>query len=147
MDGPGLGPGQGSGSMSYRTASNEVMYGRSSIFGAMLWMFGLSFLLTILLGWIPFVGPFIGPLAGGYVGGRRAGTVGRALAAAVLPAILLFFFILAFGAIASGLSGTPVIGAAAAVIGAAAMVIAVACNAALFLAALVGGLVRQSEPY
>lgn len=45
------------------------------------WMVGLS----LLLFWLPVVGPF----AAGFVGGRRATTVGRALAAAFVPALLV----------------------------------------------------------
>lgn len=49
--------------------------------GAAGWMVGLS----ILLFWLPVAGPFIA----GLVGGRRATTVGRALVAAFVPAILV----------------------------------------------------------
>jgi hypothetical protein len=133
--------------MSYRDVGDSVMDGRSSIFGAMMWMLLLSFLLTLLLGWVPFVGPFIGPLVGGYVGGRRAGTIGRALIAAILPAVFLSLFIWLLGAVATGLSGVPFVGAIAALFGAMAGLILLINNGVLFAAAVVGGWVRQSEMY
>jgi hypothetical protein len=123
----------------------SMVNGRSTVFGAMLWMLGLSFLLTLLLSWVPFVGPFIGPIVGGYVGGRRARTAGNAIVAALLPALLLFLFIVGLGALASILGGTPVIGAVAAVFAGTAVLIAVSHNAALMVAALVGGLMSQAE--
>ncbi|MFN3648451.1 MAG: hypothetical protein ACK47B_02630 [Armatimonadota bacterium] len=126
---------------------DDLLYGKSSILGAMCWMFGLSLLLSLVLGWIPVVGPFIGPIVGGYIGGRRAGTVRRALAAAVLPAALLSLFILALGAAAAAWSQAPGLGVVAAVLAGAAWLILLIHNAALFLAALVGGLTRQGEPY
>ena len=51
-----------------------------SLVSAMNWMGGLS----LLLFWIPVVGPFIA----GLVGGRKAGTIGRAVIAVFLPAVL-----------------------------------------------------------
>ncbi len=124
---------------------DSLVRGRSSVFGAMLWMLGLSFLGTLVLGWIPVVGPYLGPLLGGYVGGRRAGGPGRAILAAILPALILFGLIVALGAAAGGWVGVPVLGAAAAVFAGAATFIALMHNGALFLAALVGGLLAQSE--
>jgi hypothetical protein len=111
----------------------------------MAWMFGLSLVLTFLLGWIPVIGPFIGPVIGGFIGGRRAGSVGRALAAAVLPAVLLSLVIFGIGAIAASLVAQPVFGAIAAIIAAAVWVIVIIHNLLLFLFALIGGLMRQAE--
>jgi hypothetical protein len=54
---------------------------RGSIVSAANWMGGLS----LLLFWMPVVGPLIA----GLVGGRKAGSVGRALVAVFVPAILL----------------------------------------------------------
>lgn len=56
-----------------RQVAERLLHGRSTVLGAMVWMFGLSFVLTFALGWIPVIGPFIGPVIGGYFGGRRAG--------------------------------------------------------------------------
>jgi hypothetical protein len=125
--------------------ADQVWRGRSGIWGAMAWMFGLSLLLTFVLGWIPFVGPFIGPAVGGFVGGRRAGTSGRALVAAVLPAVLLSLLILAVGWVAAALADYPIVGAIGIIIAGALGVFLVVHNLLLFLAALVGGWLRQSE--
>jgi hypothetical protein len=122
---------------------SRILNGRSSIFGAMVWMFALSFLITLLLWWIPVVGPFIGPVVGGYVGGRRAGSVGRALVAAVLPALLLFLLIMLLGGAATAWSGLPFIGSLATLVAGASSLIALAHNGVLFVAALVGGLARD----
>lgn len=51
-----------------------------SLVSAMNWMGGLS----LVLFWIPVIGPFIA----GLVGGRKAGTIGRAVIAVFLPAVL-----------------------------------------------------------
>jgi len=123
----------------------NVMYGRSSLFGAMSWMFGLSLFLTLLLSWIPLVGPFIGPVLGGYVGGRRAGTAGRALVAAVIPALLMTVMIFVIGGLAAALSHLPVVGAVGTVIAGAVGLILFVHNLLLFVSALVGGMVRQSQ--
>jgi hypothetical protein len=128
-----------------REVADSVLHGRSSIIGAMMWMCGLSFLLTFMLGWVPLVGPFIGPVVGGYMGGRRAGSIGRALLAAMLPAVLLSLLILGIGAVAATLANQPVVGAIAAIIAGALWVILIIHNFLLFLSALIGGLVRQVE--
>jgi hypothetical protein len=125
--------------------ADSVLHGRSSIIGAMAWMFGLSLLLTFVLGWVPIVGPFIGPVVGGYLGGRRAGSIGRALLAALLPAMMLSLCILGLGAIAATLADRPVVGTIAAIIAGALWLILIIHNFLLFLSALVGGLVRQME--
>jgi len=124
---------------------DNVLRGRSSLFGAMLWMLCLSFLLTLLLSWVPFVGPFIGPILGGYVGGKRAGGPGRALLAAILPAVLVFAIFLALGAAGAVFSGIPLVGPLLALLGGAAGFLAVGHNAALVVAALVGGLAAHSD--
>lgn len=51
------------------------------------WMVGLS----ILLFWIPVAGPFIA----GFVGGRKAVTMGKALVAALAPAVLVAVIVIA----------------------------------------------------
>lgn len=127
--------------------TNQIVYGRSSFLGAMGWMFGLSFLLTLLLGWIPIIGPFIGPVIGGYVGGSRAGTALRAIGAAILPAVLLSLVLLGIAALATALSHLPLVGAVAVIVAGAIGVIVIVHNVLLFLAALTGGLVRQLRGY
>lgn len=128
-----------------KQVAGQVLHGRSGIIGAMTWMFGLSLLLTLLLGWVPVVGPFIGPVVGGYFGGRRAGSAVRALLAALLPAILLSLIILGIGAIAASFSDMPILGAIGVIIAGAIVVILIIHNLLLFLTAFIGGLVRQME--
>ncbi len=53
---------------------------RGSLASAVNWMGGLS----LLLFWMPVLGPLIA----GVVGGMKAGSVGRAIAAVFVPAIL-----------------------------------------------------------
>ena len=55
---------------------------RRQLISAMNWMGGLALLLI----WLPVAGPLIA----GLVGGWKAGSVGRAVAAVFLPAVLLF---------------------------------------------------------
>jgi len=45
----------------------------------------IMFVLSLLLGWIPFVGPAVA----GFVGGMQAGTTGGALVAAIIPSLLV----------------------------------------------------------
>lgn len=97
-----------------------------SIPSAILWMFVLS----ILLFWLPILGPLIA----GFVGGRKAGTLGNAILAALLPAIvfaaILFFF-------ASVFTGLPLVGFLA---GAGGFAIAAAHVGPLLLGAIVGAI-------
>jgi hypothetical protein len=51
-----------------------------------------TFILTVLLWWLPVFGQMIA----GYVGGRRAGTPGRAILAALFPLIFIFCISTAF---------------------------------------------------
>lgn len=53
----------------------------------------IMFVLSLLLGWLPFIGPAIA----GWVGGMQAGTVGSALTAAVIPALILTAFVWLLG--------------------------------------------------
>jgi hypothetical protein len=103
------------------------MQKHGSVGRAILWMFVLS----ILLFWIPIIGPFIA----GFVGGRKAGTLGDAILAVFLPAIVfaacLFFF-------ASVLTGVPLFGFLAAMGG---FVLIIAHVGPLLLGAIIGGLV------
>jgi len=56
-------------------------YESSSIIAGSLWMIGISLVLFFL--------PAINGLIGGIVGGYKVGTVGRAIGAAVLPAVVV----------------------------------------------------------
>jgi hypothetical protein len=93
---------------------------------AMAWMFVLS----LLLFWLPVLGMFIA----GLVGGRKAGKVGTAVAAALMPALVVavvMFFM------ATALTGMPVLGAIAALGGG---VLVVANVVPLLAGAVVGGI-------
>lgn len=52
-----------------------------SVISAAFWMF----LLSVLLFWLPVLGPLIA----GYVGGKKAGSLGNAVLAAILPALIV----------------------------------------------------------
>ncbi len=54
---------------------------KGSVFSGMMWMIFLS----VLLFWLPL----LGPLLAGIVGGKKSGGVLRALAACVLPIVIL----------------------------------------------------------
>jgi hypothetical protein len=98
---------------------------RGSIGAAVAWMS----ILSVLLFWLPGLGPFVA----GLVGGRKAGGVGAAIAAAFLPAVVLGA---ALFALATLITGIPLIGAVAAMGGA---VIALAHIGPLLLGAIIGG--------
>ena len=86
-------------------------------------------ILSLLLFWLPV----LGPLVAGFVGGRKAGTVGGAIIAVFIPAILaaaLMFFGITL------LSGIPLIGALA---GMGAFALACIHIGPLLLGAIIGG--------
>jgi len=86
-------------------------------------------LLSLLLFWLPVVGP----LVAGIVGGQKAGSVSAALFAAVLPALL---FGLALFALATSLTGVPLLGVLA---GAGGLILALSHIGPLLLGAVIGG--------
>jgi hypothetical protein len=93
---------------------------------ATVWMLVLS----LLLFWLPVLGMFIA----GLVGGRKAGGVGTAIAAALLPSLVVaavMFFL------ATALTGMPLLGAIA---GFGAGVLVVANVVPLLAGAVVGGI-------
>jgi hypothetical protein len=128
--------------MNCRTMSESSA---SAVFAAMVWMAGLWFLLSLLLGWVPLVGPFIGPIAGGYLGGRRAGSAGRALLAAILPTAVLSLAVVGVGLYGSAITGMPWLLAIFSGVSALMGLMLVFANLAFFAAALVGGVSRQAE--
>jgi hypothetical protein len=97
---------------------------QGSVVSAMIWMFVLS----ILLFWLPVAGP----LVAGFVGGRKAGSLGNALLAVFLPAIILG---VATFLLASVLTGVPLIGALA---GAGGVTLTLAHVGPMLVAAIVG---------
>lgn len=101
---------------------------RASFIKATLWMVGLS----ILLFWLPILGPVVA----GLVGGWFAGTIGRAVLASLMPAVLLALLIVGVGT----LFELPVVGALAG--GAIGLVILLG-DVPLVLGAIVGAVVSQ----
>lgn len=100
---------------------------KGSVLVGFIWML----IISILLCWLAF----LGPLLAGLVGGKKAGGVGKALLAALLPAIL---FAVALAALATTMTGLPVFGAVA---GAGGFVLVVSQVGPLLLGAIIGGLI------
>jgi hypothetical protein len=98
-----------------------------SVFWGAFWMF----LISVLLFWIPGIGSLIA----GIVGGKVAGSVGNALLAVFLPAIVLgcalFFF-------ATALTGFVVIGVLAGLGG---FILGAVHIGMLLLGAIIGGVI------
>lgn len=114
------------------------MESRESILIPMLIMVGLSFILSLLLFWVPVIGGLIGPIVGGYVGGRRAGDPGRAFGASILPALFCGGVGGLLGLLAGSLSGLPIVGLFTGLLTAGAVFFAFA-NVVMVVAAVVGG--------
>jgi hypothetical protein len=102
----------------------------SSILASALWMVGISLLL--------FFVPAINGLVGGAVGGYKVGSVGRALAAAVLPAAIvgasMWVLFAVFGAPILGFLGGVAVG-----------IWALISSVGLLLGAVVGGLLAPDR--
>lgn len=101
---------------------------RASFIKASLWMIVLS----ILLFWMPILGPVVA----GLVGGWFAGTIGRAVLASLVPAVLLALLIWGIGT----LFALPVVGA---LTGGAIGLVILFGDLPLILAAIVGALISQ----
>lgn len=101
-----------------------VVKRQASITGSFLWML----IISLLLFWIPVFGPFIG----GLVGGKKAGSIGRAMAASLLPALVIALMLIVF-------SGSFLFPPLAAVLGGAIIIIYVAHATSMVIGALVGG--------
>ncbi len=84
-------------------APGEAGKPKTRLGAAAIWMLVLS----VLLFWLPILGMFIA----GLVGGRKAGSLGTALLAAFLPAILAAG---SMALLATALTGMPLLGAIAA---------------------------------
>ena len=103
---------------------------RKSVFTGAAWMVGL----TIALFFLPLVNGVIGGLVGGY----KVGSVGRAMVAAILPAILVSASLWALFA----LFDVPVIGLVA---GTAAAVLVLLSDLGIFLGAAIGGAISTKR--
>jgi hypothetical protein len=99
---------------------------QGSLAAAMAWMLVLS----LLLFWLPLLGMFIA----GLVGGKKAGSVGTAIVAVLLPALVVA---VAMFLLATALTGMPVLGVIA---GFGAGVLVVANVVPLLAGAVVGGI-------
>ncbi len=98
---------------------------KGSVIGGMFWMF----LISVLLFWMPVLGPGLA----GVVGGKVSGGVGKALIAVFLPSIILGIILFA---VASSLSGMPVVGAIA---GAGGIVLSLVHVGPMLIGAIIGG--------
>ena len=101
---------------------------RGTVLSGTLWMVGLA----ILLFWLPVAGPLIA----GFVGGRKSGSVGSALVASIIPAVLAAGLFLLVG---SGM-GFPLLSALA---GAGIFIIILIETVPMMVAALVGGVMAE----
>jgi hypothetical protein len=99
---------------------------RGSVGRGLFWMI----LLSILLFWLPVVGSFLA----GLVGGKKSGSLGNALLAAILPALILGA-LLTF--LATVFTGLPIIGVVAGLGGS---IFALSNVVPLLLGAFIGGL-------
>ncbi len=99
---------------------------KGSVASGIIWMF----IISLLLFWLPVIGPLIA----GIVGGKKSGGIGSAIGAVLLPGIV--FGVILF-ALATSLSGLPVIGAVA---GAGGLVLSLAHIGPLLVGAIIGGL-------
>lgn len=102
---------------------------KSLVVGA-LWMVGISLLL--------FFVPVINGLLGGLIGGYKVGGVGRAIKAALLPALAIAFVLWLIFALAS----LPILGLFA---GVTVGVIIIFSSLGLLLGAVIGGALAQNE--
>ncbi len=102
---------------------------KSSVTKAILWML----LISVLLFWLPVFGPLIA----GFVGGKKAGSVGKAIIAVFLPALIVGG---GFFALASLLSGLPVIGMVAGLGG---VTLALINVGPLLIGAIIGGVLTD----
>jgi len=105
--------------------TDDVARNESAVRG-LIWMAVIS----LLLFWLPVLGPLIA----GFVGGKKAGSLGAAIMAVLLPAIVLGALLLLFS---TALTGMPLIGAVAGIGG---FVLALAQVGPLLIGAVVGGL-------
>lgn len=98
------------------------------VWPAWLWMFVLS----LLLGWIPFIGPAIA----GFVGGLQAGDTTSALIAAIIPSAIVVGLIFVLGTVI----GVPII---AVIAGFGIFVILLVGALPLLAGAFLGGMMSQ----
>jgi hypothetical protein len=98
------------------------------VWPAWLWMF----ILSLLLGWLPFIGPAIA----GFVGGLQAGEVGSALIAAIIPSLIVAALIFLLGTVLA----LPIIGA---LVGIGLFMVLLVGTVPLLLGAWIGGFMAE----
>ncbi len=69
----------------YKVEADRPEINKRPIISAAIWMSALS----IMLGWIPFIGSFVA----GYEGGKKAGSLSGALIAVIVPILLMTILI------------------------------------------------------
>jgi hypothetical protein len=90
------------------------------------------FILSLLLGWLPFIGPAIA----GFVGGLQAGEVGSALVAAIIPSLIVAALIFLLGTVLA----LPIIGA---LVGVGLFMVLIVGTVPLLLGAWIGGAMAE----
>lgn len=98
------------------------------VWPAWLWMF----ILSLLLGWLPFIGPAIA----GFVGGLQAGEVGSALVAAIIPSLIVAALAFLFGTVLA----LPIIGA---LVGVGLFMVLLVATVPLLVGAWIGGAMAE----
>ena len=107
------------------------MFGSNrGIWPAWLWMF----ILSLLLGWLPFIGPAIA----GFVGGLQAGEVSSALVAAIVPSLIVAGFIF----LLTTVIGLPIIGV---LVGGSIFMVLLIGTVPLLLGAWIGGATAERQ--
>lgn len=105
------------------------MFGTNrGVWPAWLWMF----ILSLLLGWLPFIGPAIA----GFVGGLQAGDTRSALIASIIPSLLVAGIILLISTVVA----LPVVGA---LVGAGVFLVLLIGTVPLLVGAWVGGMLAE----
>ena len=116
------------GGTSLATAAGMVFGTNRGVWPAWLWMFVLS----LLLGWIPFIGPAVA----GFVGGLQAGDTTSALIAAIIPSAIVVGIVFLLGTV----MGLPII---AAIAGAGILIVLLVQTLPLLAGAFLGGMMSE----
>ena len=116
------------GGTSLATALGMTFGTNRGVWPAWLWMFVLS----LLLGWIPFIGPAVA----GFVGGLQAGDTTSALIAAIIPSAIVVGIVFLLGTV----MGLPII---AAIAGAGIFIVLLVQTLPLLAGAFLGGMMSE----
>jgi hypothetical protein len=113
-----------------RAEHDGMLSSNRGVWPAWLWMF----ILSLLLGWLPFIGPAIA----GFVGGLQAGDVGSALVAAIIPSLIVAAFVLLLGSVLA----LPIL---AALVGVGIFMVLLVGTVPLLVGAWIGGAMAESR--